>query len=327
MLQEIRDFKAEPFPRDEELRLADRMHSADSITELDRRLGIPGIAQIVEGNGGLPKVRITSAAAEGEIYLHGAHVTSWHPSGFGEALFVSSKSRWQDGRAIRGGVPICFPWFGDKAGDPKALAHGFVRTKSWQLDGISSSRDAVTVCMSTGSDESTKQWRPSDFMLIYRATFGAELRLELELQNAGASTLRFEEALHAYLKVGDVRSVSLRGLDGVKYVDKTDACRVKVQNGDVLIAGETDRVYLNTRSDVEVVDPSLRRRLCVAKDNSLTTVVWNPWEEKAAGMADLGDDEWKQMICVETSNVLGYAVEVAPGQQHRMTSVLTLAGS
>ena len=307
--------------------MADRMHSADSITELDRRLGIPGIAQIVEGNGGLPKVRITSAAAGGEIYLHGAHVTSWHTSGFAEALFVSSESRWEDGRAIRGGVPICFPWFGDKAGDPKAPAHGFIRTKSWELNEIAVAGDAVTICMSTGSDESTKQWWPADFRLIYRATFGAELRLELELLNTGTSTLRFEEALHAYLKVGDVRSVSLRGLDGLKYVDKTDAFREKVQEGDVLIAGETDRVYLNTRSDVEVVDASLRRRLCVAKDNSLTTVVWNPWAEKAAVMADLGDDEWKQMICVETSNVLDYAVEVAPGQQHRMTSVLTLAGS
>jgi len=314
-------------PASEGLRLAGRMHSAESIIELDRRLGIPGVAQIVEGNGGLPKVRITSAAAEGDIYLHGAHVTSWHPSGFDEALFVSSESRWEDGRAIRGGVPICLPWFGDKADDPKAPAHGFVRTKSWELDEIAAAGDVVTICMSTGSDAGTKRWWPFDFRLSYRATFGPELRMELELQNTGTSVLRFAEALHSYLKVSDVRSVSLHGLDGVKYVDKTDAGKEQLQNGDVLIAGETDRVYLDTLGEVALVDTVAHRRLQVAKENSLTTVVWNPWEEKAAAMADLGDDEWKQMICVETSNVLGYAVEVAPGQQHRMTSVLTLAGS
>src|SRR5271165_1880972 len=134
------------------------MENTVSITELERRFGIPRIAQVVAGNGGLPKVRITSPAALGEIYLHGAHVASWRPTGAEEVLFISSKSRWQDGIAIRGGVPICFPWFGNKADDPKAPAHGFVRTKSWQLDAISLSGDAVTVSMSTGSDQDTMHW-------------------------------------------------------------------------------------------------------------------------------------------------------------------------
>ena len=121
------------------------MQDIATITELDRRFGISGIAQVVEGKGGLPKVHITSSAAVGEMYLHGAHVTSWCPTDAEEVLFVSSKSRWQDGVAIRGGVPVCFPWFGDKPDDPKAPAHGFVRTKSWQLDAISLSGDEVTV--------------------------------------------------------------------------------------------------------------------------------------------------------------------------------------
>src|SRR5271165_4009109 len=134
------------------------MENNVSITELERRFGIPRIAQVVAGHGGLPKVRITSPAAAGEIYLHGAHVTSWQPAPDEEVLFVSSKSRWQDGIAIRGGVPICFPWFGNKADDPKAPAHGFVRTKSWQLDSIALSRDEITVSMSTRSDQGTMHW-------------------------------------------------------------------------------------------------------------------------------------------------------------------------
>jgi len=301
------------------------MENSASIAELERRFGIPRIAQVVAGNGGLPKVCVTSPAASGEMYLHGAHVTSWKPAGAEDVLFVSSKSRWQEGIAIRGGVPICFPWFGDKADNPKAPAHGFVRTKSWQLDAISLSGDAVTVSISTGSDEGTMQWWPYDFQLNYHATFGAELSLELEVHNIGAAPFHFAEALHAYHRVGDVRMARLKGLDGVHYLDKTDSYCEKIQQGDAVIASETDRVYLNARSSVELHDPVLRRRISVAKENSLTTVVWNPWADKRKEMADLGDNEWTQMLCIETSNVLGYAVEVAPGQKHRMKAVVRIA--
>jgi glucose-6-phosphate 1-epimerase len=298
------------------------MHSPSLIEELNQRFCIRGIAEVVAGNGGLPKVRITSASAAGEIYLHGAHVTSWSPKDAEDVFFVSSQSRWEEGKAIRGGVPICFPWFGDKADDPKAPAHGFVRTKSWQLDAIEHSGDAVTVSMSTASDETTKGWWSADFRLVYRATFGPELRLQLELHNTGVSALRFEEALHSYHRVGDVREASLQGLDAVHYLDKTDAYKEKVQQGDVRITDETDRVYLNTTSAVALRDPVLRRRIHIAKENSFTTVVWNPWVEKAKAMSDLADDEWTRMLCVETSNVLGYAVDLSPGQQHQMGAVI-----
>jgi glucose-6-phosphate 1-epimerase len=300
------------------------MEKQPTTIELDRRFGIPGIVRVLEGSGGLPKVQIASPAAVGEMYLHGAHVTSWQPSGAEEVLFLSSKSRWQDGVAIRGGVPICFPWFGDKADDPAAPAHGFVRTKSWQLDDVALSGDDVTVTMSTGSDESTKRYWPGDFRLIYRATFGKELSLDLELHNQGTTLLRFEEALHAYHRVGDVRIARLIGLDRTHYVDKTDSYREKNQLGDVVVTDETDRVYLGTQTPVALQDPVLHRQLKVMKENSLTTVVWNPWADKAGKMSDLGDNEWTQMLCIETSNVLGFAVEVAPGQRHRMKATVSV---
>src|SRR5271170_6319281 len=115
-----------------------------AIAQLDRRFGIPGIARVVAGNGGLPKVAIATRDVAGEIYLHGSHVTGWQPRGAEEVLFVSSKSRWEEGRAIRGGVPICFPWFAGKADDPNAPAHGFVRSVAWTLDSIVQAGDAVT---------------------------------------------------------------------------------------------------------------------------------------------------------------------------------------
>ena len=283
-----------------------------------RQFEIPDIAQVVEGKGGLPKVRITTPNVIGEIYLHGAHVTSWKPSGAEEMLFLSSQSRWEDGRAIRGGIPICFPWFGGKVDDSKAPAHGFARTKSWHLESISRAGNAVTVSMSTESDETSKRWWPADFRVVYRATFGRELGLELVVLNTGRTSLRFEEALHTYHRVGNIHEARLRGLDGVHYLDKTDFNRRKLQQGDIAIASETDRVYLDTRDAIGLNDPVLRRATRVMKDNSRTTVIWNPWVEKARELSDLNDNEWPQMLCIETSNVSDFAVDLAPGQEHAM---------
>jgi glucose-6-phosphate 1-epimerase len=243
------------------------------IAEAYRRFEIPGTARIVEGNGGLPKLRITSAEAVGEMYLHGAHVTSWKPAGGEEVLFLSSQSRWEHGHAIRGGVPICFPWFGGKADDPTAPAHGFVRTKTWQLESIAQVGHAVTVSMLTESDEGTKRWWPAEFRLVHRVTFGQELSLELVVSNTGRTSLRFEEALHAYHRVGNISNTRLRGLDAVHYYDKTDSNRKKMQQGEVVIVSETDRVYLDTADAIELEDPVLRRRTRVLKENSRTTVV------------------------------------------------------
>ena len=301
------------------------MGTVGTIADLDRRFGMPGIAKVVAGNGGLPKVCITSSQAEGEMYLHGAHVTSWKPLGGEEVLFVSSRSHWGDGRAIRGGVPVCFPWFGEKADDPNAPAHGFARTKAWQLESIVQDGDAVTVSMFTESDESTKRWWAADFRLVHRATFGRELSLELLLTNTGERALRFEEALHAYYRVGHIEKARVQGLEGVHYVDKTDRNQKKRQQGEIAIVSETDRVYLNTQEAVQLEDPVFDRRTRLEKQHSRTTVVWNPWVQKARALSDLGDDEWMHMICIETSNVGDLAVDLAPGQQHTTKAIASVA--
>jgi glucose-6-phosphate 1-epimerase len=279
-------------------------------------------ASVVKGNGGLQVVRIECPQAAGEMYLHGAHVTSWKPAGREEVLFLSSRSLWEDGRAIRGGIPICFPWFGNKADDPKAPAHGFVRTKSWQLESIAQVENGIRVSMFTESDEGSRRWWPGDFHLAYRVTFGEELVLELVMTNTGKTAQRFEEALHAYHKVGNVLKARVAGLDRVEYIDKTDSNRKKIQNGEIAVVSETDRVYLNTSGAIEVEDAQMRRRTRVSKENSLTTVVWNPWVQKAQSMPDFGDNEWMNMICIETSNVADFAVDLAPGQGYSMKAIV-----
>lgn len=289
-----------------------------SIADLNSRFQIRGAATVVEGNGGLPKIQITTPNALGEIYLHGAHVTSWKPAGEEEVLFLSPHSLYEDGKAIRGGVPICFPWFGAKADDRKAPAHGFVRTKSWQLESIEQSGEEII--LSTASDESTHAAWPHDFRLEYRVVFGTELLMELTMTNTGSSPLRFEEALHAYYSVGDANKASISGLDGVKYLDKTDSMHEKTQTGDVTITAETDRVYLHTAQALELYDPVQQRRIAVEKEESRSTVVWNPWVEKARGLTDLGEDQWKSMLCIEAANVGDAAVDLAPGEQHMITA-------
>jgi glucose-6-phosphate 1-epimerase len=301
------------------------MDATNTMAELNRRSEIPGIAKVAEGNGGLLKVSVESSEAAGEMYLQGAHVTSWKPAGAEEVLFVSAQSRWENGVAIRGGVPICFPWFGGKADDSKAPSHGFVRAKTWQLDAIAQSGSAVTVTMSTGSDESTKKWWPADFHLEHRVTFGRQLHMELALKNTGTTALRFEEALHSYFRVGNVEKACVRGLDGMRYTDKTDFRKVKLQQGDVVITSETDREYLNTPHAVELDAATMERRVRITNENSLTTVVWNPWVHKAQALADLRDDEWAQMICVETSNVSEFAVNLGAGQEHVMKSMIAVS--
>ena len=299
------------------------METVSAVDELDRRFGIPRVARICEGHGGLPKVQITGSRAEGEMYLHGAQVTSWKPAGNSEVLFLSTKSRWQEGQAIRGGIPICFPWFRAKADDPKAPAHGFARTRSWKLESIVQEERGVLVSMSLGSDEQTRRWWPAEFRLAYRVVFGPELILELVCTNTGKTDLRFEEALHTYNRVADVASVRLQGLDTMHYLDNTDSNTEHVQHGDVKIVSATDNAFVGTQNDVDLLDPELRRRVRLKKSNSLTTVVWNPWLEAAARMKDLGDGEWTQFLCVEASNILTASVSLAPGAEHKMTAVLS----
>ena len=292
---------------------------------LNRSLEIPGIAQVVSGNGALAKLCVTTPSAAAEIYLHGAQVTSWRPNGAAEVLFLSEQSHWQHGRAIRGGIPICFPWFRAKADNPNAPAHGFVRTREWQLDSVTANEDGSMIAeLSTESDESTRRWWPHEFRLLHRIAIGNTLRLELIVRNTGSTPLRFEEALHTYFRVGDTQAVRVLGLDQVKFLDNTDGNREKTQAGDVVFHAATDRAYLDTPGAADLIDPALHRSLRTEKENSATTVVWNPWRRGAASLADLGDEEWRQMTCVEASNILGAAVSIEPGQEHTMRATISV---
>ena len=239
---------------------------------------------------------------------------------------MSAASHFARAKPIRGGVPVIFPWFGGRAGHPEAPAHGFARTLPWQIEALSSSdgRTVSVVLRLEGNDTTRALW-PHDFVLRHRVSIGAQLEMMLEVQNISSAPFQFEEALHTYLAVSDVRTIAVTGLADTTYLDKVDSAQRKQQDSaPVRIIGETDRVYLNTRAACQFDDPGLQRRIVVTKTGSDTTVLWNPWIAKAKAMADFGNDEWSEMVCIETANAADNAITLAPGATHRMTATIAV---
>jgi glucose-6-phosphate 1-epimerase len=294
------------------------------IDALNRGFGIPNLVEVLSGNGGLPKIRVTAPWVSAELYLYGAQLTSWQPVNSQEVLFLSEDSNWRDGRAIRGGIPVCFPWFRAKADDSSAPAHGVVRTKEWKLESVQVDGESIVLVCSTENDESTHRWWPHPFRLVHKLSIGKSLRLELNATNTGQIPFRFEEALHTYFRVSEAEKVSIRGLDQIAYLDNVDGNRGKNQSGDLIFTAKTDNAYIDVHSPAELIDPAWRRRIRTEKVNSATTVVWNPGQEGAASLSDLGNDEWRQFACVEASNILGSAISLAPGEQHSMQATINV---
>jgi glucose-6-phosphate 1-epimerase len=228
------------------------------------------------------------------------------------------------GKAIRGGVPVIFPWFGARAGHPESPLHGFARTSLWQLESMQCQDEVVSIVLRLSASEATRALWPHDFTLRHHIRIGSTLEMTLELENPSGEALEFEEALHTYLTVSDAREVSVEGLAGVDYLDKVDSGALKTQDAEpIRITAETDRIYLNTESECVVKDPGFGRELMVAKSGSATTVVWNPWVAKSKAMADFGDEEWPKMLCIETANAGENRVSLPPGQTHSMRAILS----
>lgn len=300
-----------------------------TLEELRKQFNIPGVVEVEAGRGRLPKVAVTTDLATAEFYLHGAHLTQFQPRGEKPVLFMSEESHFETGKPIRGGVPVCFPWFGPRAQPPDSPAHGFARLRSWTLESCKRRADgAVYVVFALPSDEATMRYWPHPFVMRLSFTVARSLEMMLEIQGSGSGSagLTFEEALHTYLQVGDVRQVSVEGLENTSYLDKVDSGRAKTQPVEpIRISGETDRVFLNTRSTCVLRDPVLERSIIVEKEGSNSTVVWNPWIDKSRAMADFGDEEWPRMICIETANVGDGAVRLAAGESHRMRAHLRVS--
>lgn len=287
---------------------------------------LPPSVRHITAPGGLERFDISTPLGTAEIYSHGAHLARWQPShAAAPVLWMSGHSYFQQDKPIRGGVPVCFPWFGPHPEDSTVPAHGFARISPWTLCEARESRDGtVTLAFELETDNASPVW-PHHFHADIRYTIGSTLQMELIVHNVDTVPITFEEALHSYFTVSDVSSVTISGLEQAAYLDKVGGRTERAAEGQpIRFTGETDRVYLGTTATCSIDDPGLNRRIVVSKEHSHSTVVWNPWIAKARAMPDFGDDEWPGMVCVETANVGSAAVTLRPGDRHRMTVSLAV---
>ena len=253
---------------------------------------------------------VRTGGSVAEVYDYGAHVWSWVLDGE-PVLWTSAESAFEHGKALRGGVPICWPWFGPGRPGNLTPAHGFARISDWTLTELVERSDATALTYTLTPAAAPDAVPVEDWRVTYEVVVGDRLELAITVANFSATTFSYEVALHTYLRVGDVRQVSVGGLDGASYLDKVTGERER-QSGDITITAETDRVY-DRSGEVVVSDPVLGRRLRISTQGAADTVVWNPWVAKSAAMSDFGDDEWPGMLCVEAGNVLESAVSLEPG--------------
>ncbi|MGB0583291.1 MAG: D-hexose-6-phosphate mutarotase, partial [Limisphaerales bacterium] len=271
----------------------------------------------VEGESGLPKAVIRHELAAAEVYLHGGHVAAFSPAGAGEVLWMSEEAVFAPPKPIRGGVPVCWPWFGPKEGFPQ---HGFARNRIWQVRGS----EAGSLTLGLSDDEESREVWPHAFDLELSVTVGARLQLALRSRNTGVEPIEIGGALHTYFTVGAIDQIAIHGLEDCEYLDSLAGGEKKRQDGPVRFAGEVDRIYLDRNAFMEIDDPVLQRRIRVSKEGSATTVVWNPWVDKSAAMGDFPNDGYKSMVCIETTNAADDVHVLQPGGEHVMAQIVEL---
>jgi glucose-6-phosphate 1-epimerase len=299
-----------------------------NVTELAEHFALPGILAFHETPSGLIYANVTTPHATATVYLQGAHLTHWQPSVDGSAsqpvIFLSRKSDLAPGKAIRGGVPIAFPWFAVRHDGKAGPSHGFARIQDWTLAFAALAGEDLHLTLTLGPTELSRSLGYDQFRLAYQLTIGRSLTMQLTVANDADSPLVFEEALHTYYSVADIHEITLSGLEGVTYLDKTDKMQPKVQHGAVTITGPTDRLYLNTVSTCLLHDRAAGRSISIAKTNSNTTVVWNPWESGTQKLPDMDPTEWHEFIAVETVNAAANSVTLAPGKTHTMQAHVSI---
>ncbi|WP_026370490.1 D-hexose-6-phosphate mutarotase [Kallotenue papyrolyticum] len=300
------------------------MHA--EIEQLNQRYAIADHLRFLAGPGGLALAQVRNRHATAHITLQGGQVLSFQPHGQAPVLFVSRHSRYQPGTPIRGGIPICWPWFGPHPNAADLPAHGFVRLRAWQVsDTAATPDDATQLRLELTDSPDTRRCWPHAFRLGLLITIGPALHVDLRIENTDRQPWLCTGALHSYLRVGDVSRITITGLEAIAYIDKVAQGALRTQVGSIRITEETDRIYLDTPATCTVSDPLLQRRLVIEKRGSLATVVWNPWHDKAQRLPDLGDDEYQQMICVEAANVADHAMQLAPGATHTLGTTIRVA--
>ncbi len=296
-----------------------------TIASLNAAYGIAGSLEFTDGEGGLPTAVITTPQAEAAITLYGAHVLSYRPKGKSEVFWMSSLSDFEEGKPIRGGIPVCFPWFGPHATDAHKPQHGFARLQMWSVAGASALPDGgVELRLTSGDSPSTLALWPHSFALELLVRVGPSLEVTLCCTNTGSEEFVYTDALHSYLAVSDIAHVKIRGLKGGTYYQSVSAELVTQEEELLEIRKEENRRYVDTSADCIIEDAGMPRTIRVAKTGSRVTVVWNPWEATAKKIADMPDTGYTTMVCVEAVNAYNDIAVVPPRGSFSLGTIITV---
>lgn len=296
------------------------------IAALNREFGIAGQLEFSGETDGMIFARIANAHAQAAVALQGAHIMSFQPGGERPVIWMSPVARLTPGKSLRGGVPICWPWFGAHASEAGFPAHGFARTVPWRVaasEALPDGRTCIVFELPQSSIPSDK-W-PYPCRARFSVTVGRMLEAELLTENTGNAAFEISEALHTYFAISDVDHLGITGMEGCTYLDKVGPPATRVQEGTIRIASEVDRIYVDTVADTLIEDSGWGRRIRIAKSGSRSNVVWNPWIDKSARMGDFGSpDGYRGMVCVESANAASNAVTLAPGASHALRVVYSV---
>ncbi len=291
-----------------------KQNSAD----LNNDFAIAGALQFRDRGDGFPVAEIDTPHCRAAIAIHGAHLLDWQPAGSKPAIWLSGDATLAAGRSIRGGIPVCWPWFGAHPERADYPAHGFARTACWQLCAAELLADGdcnITLRLDTTADH---PFWPHASRCELQITAGAQLHLTLITYNRGAEPFTITQALHSYFAVDDIRSIAVDGLDGGRYLDKLAGFAERRQQGAIRFASEVDRIYLDTTADSLIRDPAAGRVIRITKRGSASTVVWNPWQRRAEAIGDMGENGYLRMLCVESANAADDRITIAPGSSHAL---------
>lgn len=271
---------------------------------------------------GLQYLEVHNQFATAKVALQGGHVMQFHPAHEEHpVLWLSDQARYVQGRSIRGGVPICWPWFGAHPTDSTLCPHGFARVIPWKVIDVDTIYNGATrISLEMLQTPEAERQLSYPYALNLTIIVGRRLKMELATTNQADHPFSIGEAFHTYLAVSDVENIQITGVQECVYTDKLRNYERAVENGCLSFKGEFDRIYMDHTSDCVIHDAGYDRLIRVQKSGSNNTVVWTPWEEKAHAMGDMGDgDEWRKMICVESTNSLENSVIINPNRTHVMT--------
>ena len=295
------------------------------IEELDDQFSIEGEVGFAELEEDLVFITVSNKYADADICLYGAHVTSFRPQNTIDLLWLSTESNFEVGKAIRGGIPVCFPWFGPHKTDLEKPQHGFARLMYWDVTGTSTNMYGETVIkLQLCSSAESKVFWPHNFIAEMTFVVGKILTSTLRITNTSSESFDYSCALHSYFSLSAIENIRIEGLKGITYYDQLTGEYSIQEEEDLIIKEATTRHYLNTESVVVIDDSIFQRRIKTSKEGSKVTTVWNPWEEACAQIEDLPDTGYETFVCVEATNAFDYSIHLAPGESHETSAIIGL---